>query len=141
MRKVLAHGIAPQLGQVVFRRSDLLQFDPALRSSEDSEWWLRMSDRADFSWSASVGLRYRCQEEVPAGLRTDTRLNARRVVAARHAPGADAMTRSRLFGNVSAEALLAGRRATALAWSLRSLAARPTALGLKRLGRSLLPLD
>ena len=140
MRDVFTHGSPPQLGQVVFRRSDLLQFDPGLRVSEDTEWWLRMADRAQFSWSPEIGLRYRWHSNVRPGLRTDTRLDARRQVAARHAARSDRQTRARLFGNVSGEALVAGRRATALVWAVRSLMARPTALGLKRLARGLVPL-
>jgi glycosyltransferase involved in cell wall biosynthesis len=141
MRDGFTHEKPPQLGQVVFRREDVLQFDPTLRVSEDTEWWLRMADRAVFAWHPEVGLRYRCHPEVRAGVRSDTRFQARRQVAMRHAGGFDRRTRARLYGNVGAEALLAGLRPQAAAWTLRSLAVRPSLLNAKRLMRSVLPLD
>jgi glycosyltransferase involved in cell wall biosynthesis len=139
MRRTLGHARPPFLGQVVFRREDLLPFDPTLRVSEDTEWWLRMSDRAVFSWSPDVGLRYRCHPESRHGLGDDTRLRARQQVARRHAASVDRTTRAELYGNVAAEALLARRRAPAVTWSVRSLAARPRVVNAKRLVRSVLP--
>lgn len=140
LRDGFTHDRPPLLGQVVFRREDVLQFDPTLRVSEDTEWWLRMADRAVFAWQPEVGLRYRFHPEPRAGVRSNTRFLARRQVAVRHAGGADRRTRARLYGNVGAEALLAGLRPQAAAWTLRSLAARPTALNAKRLVRSVLHL-
>lgn len=141
MRSGFTHDKPPLLGQVVFRREDVLQFDPTLRVSEDTEWWLRMADRAVFAWHPEVGLRYRCHPEVRVGVRSDTRFRARRQVAIRHAPGVDRRTRARLYGNVGAEALLAGLRLQAAGWAVRALAVRPTVLNAKRLVRSVLPLD
>ncbi len=136
MRERLTIVGAPQLGQVVFRREEILQFDPTLRVAQDTEWWLRMADRAVFAWNPKVGLRYRCHPEARAGVRADTRFRARRQVALRHAKGSDRRIRARLYGNVGAEALVAGRRLDAALWSLRSLAARPSLLNVKRLVRS-----
>lgn len=56
MRKTLQHGELPSVTQVLFRRSDLVQFDTTLRVGEDIEWWIRMTDRAVFSRSEMVGL-------------------------------------------------------------------------------------
>lgn len=140
MRAVFNQGVAPSVGQAVFRREDLLQFDPTLRVSEDTEWWLRMSDRAVFAWSPEVGLRVRSHPESRPGVKDATYLNCRRQVAIRHARDSDRPTRARLYSNVSAAALLAGRRFQTMTWSIRSLAAKPTVLNVKRLMRSFGPL-
>jgi hypothetical protein len=55
MRETLLRGSFPSVGQVMFRREDIVQFDSALRASEDFEWWIRMRDRAIFAWSPEVG--------------------------------------------------------------------------------------
>lgn len=138
MQQVLPRGNFPSLGQVVLRREDILQFNPDWRVSEDSEWWLRMADRAHFAWTDEVGLRVRQHSEARPGVHSQSHLLTRRQIATRYAPSADRATRARLFSNVAAAALLADHPFRAIAWSLRSLASQPSLIALKLIGRAVL---
>ena len=112
--------------------------DHCVTPKTNTEWWLRMKDRAYFAWTSEVGLRYRWHTETRPGVRSQSRLATRKQIAARHAPGADKATRSRLFYRVSAAALLADHRFEALAWALRAYASQPSKIALKLIGRAAL---
>jgi glycosyltransferase involved in cell wall biosynthesis len=132
-----------QLGQVLLRRSDCLQFDPSLRVAEDVEWWIRMADLGLFSWTEQVGVRYRCRAESPSQSAQLVRYQCRRAVLERHRR---TLRRSRMtygihLARTASAALLAGRRATAGWYALRSLLTNPNARAVRLLVRSAAGVD
>jgi hypothetical protein len=132
-------GRHPAMGQVVHHREDLLQFDPTLRRSEDTEWWLRLTDTAVFAWTPEIGLRMRVHPEARPHSSPPERLAVRREIARRHGPAGSKTRRAHLYGQVSGAALVAGRRGTALFWSGRALLARPSAINAKRMAMAFSP--
>jgi glycosyltransferase involved in cell wall biosynthesis len=140
MRAVFHQTAHPQFGQVVLRREDVVQLDPALRTSEDEEWWLRMGHAADFAWTDEIGLHVRNRDygrqrpTVDDGSRYLTRL----YVLRRHDGHIDRRSRARLRREVASAALLAGKRSQAFKWSAASLIAHPSMVAAKALVRSLL---
>lgn len=137
-RHDLLHGPLPLTGQVIHRRTDVLQFDPTLRVSEDIEWWMRMRDRAIFAWSDEEGVRIRRHDGLRPGVDPQKRLRCRTTVLERHWWTLDRRARAEWTSWAASAAVLAGRRWQGMRLSLRSLASRPTLKGLKLLGRSLL---
>lgn len=78
-------GGQPSMGQVVHRRDTVVQFDPSLRQSEDTDWWYRMEHSAVFAWTDDVGLRIRVHTEERSDRDPLAVYYGRRVVAVRHA--------------------------------------------------------
>jgi glycosyltransferase involved in cell wall biosynthesis len=136
MRRTFTRIAPPQVGQVVWRRDQVLQFDPTLRASEDKEWFIRMRDRSVFAWNPAVGLRYR-QHDGERGIDAPTRLRTRMWVSQRHATDLDRSSRSRLRYDVAAAAMQSGRRLLAVENAALSFAGEPSMLRLKLLLRSL----
>lgn len=132
-------GRHPMMGQMVHRREDVVQFDPTLRRAQDTEWWLRMDDRAVFAWSEEIGLRVREHPEARPHETPEVRFAARLAIARRHASRSSRTRRARLYGEVAGAALVAGKRRQAAWWSLRALATRPSIIDAKRLALSVLP--
>ncbi|MEK7426590.1 MAG: glycosyltransferase family 2 protein [Actinomycetota bacterium] len=131
MRNTLQHGELPSVTQVLFRRSDLLQFDSTLRVSEDIEWWIRMTDRAVFSRSAMIGLMIRQHDSIRPGVDHRVRARCRTAVLERHYRHLDRRGRSfHLLRAASAE-LVAGRRLVAARYASMSWLARPSLLAAK----------
>lgn len=133
------YGSQPQLGQVVFRREDFIQFNPTLRRAEDSEWWLRQSDRAIFSWDDEVGIRQRMHAEDRNYMHLADYFQIRRMLAQTYGPTSSPKRRATLYSKVAGAALQTGRRWHAVLWSARSLGAQRSRHALKQLVRSLLP--
>lgn len=129
----------PTIGQTLHRTEDVVQFDPALRVSEDTEWWIRMAHSAVFSWSSEIGLRKRRHPEPRPGVQDDSRYHSRRLILHRHKDNIDRAARARLRGNVATAAILAGYRFAALRWAVAALATHPSVPNAQRLSRSLLP--
>jgi glycosyltransferase involved in cell wall biosynthesis len=126
----------PAMGQVVHRREDVLQFDPALRISEDKEWWIRMADRGVYSWSDEVGLLVRRHQGRRDGVDHATRYRTRRQILQRHQGSVDRRARAELMSFVAAAALTEGLRFRGFGWALLSVGTRPTVLAVKRLLRA-----
>lgn len=115
---------APHFGSVVFRVEDVVQFDPALRFSEDVEWWMRMQHAANFAIHPGVGYYYRSHNDPRPGESGDTRYMNRRILYLRH--GTSRAARAYHARRVSAAALTAGRRWTAARWAARAMIQRPS---------------
>ena len=139
MRATLLYGPLPQMGQVLLRRADVLQFDPTLRVSEDVEWWIRMRDRAVFNWSSDIGVLIRQHPTPRPGVDADVRAACRAAVVQRHIPVLDRRSRAYQLNRAASGALQAGRRVQTVRYVLRSLVAMPSMLAIKLLGRSVLP--
>ena len=127
MRATLLHEMPPSLSQVLFRREDCLQFDSSLRVSEDVEWWLRMSDRADFAWDPEVGLQVRLHDEVRSGVTDELRWQCRQRISMtyRQNPAKDRATSAFLEQRAASAALLAGHRFQATKHAVRAFATHP----------------
>lgn len=132
-------GRHPMMGQMVHRREDVVQFDPTFRRAQDTDWWLRLSDRAVFAWSPEVGLRVREHPEARPDENPDSRLLAMLAIARRHGPSSDRTRRAHLYGQVAGAALNARRRRPAFAWSVRALLSNPSSVAWKRLALAVLP--
>lgn len=141
MRGWFNHVPHPAMGQVVHRREDLLQFDPTLRVSEDTEWWIRMADSAVFAWSPEVGLRVRRHPERREGVDRGLRCRTRQMILRRHRDELDRRSRARIRGEIAAAALLAGERLTGARWAGASILTHPSKLNAKRLARSLVGIQ
>jgi glycosyltransferase involved in cell wall biosynthesis len=128
----------PQIGQVVLRREDVLQFSPSMRVSEDREWWIRMADRAIIRWSDEVGLLIRRHQGERPGVNVALRYATRRQILELHSDKLNRVARAHLRSSVAAAALSAGYPLRAVKWSALSLFDRPTILGLKRLMNGIL---
>jgi glycosyltransferase involved in cell wall biosynthesis len=139
MRATLLHGHVPYTGQVLFRREDLVQFDPTLRVGEDTEWWIRMRDRAIFAWSDNVGVTIRGHDGPRLGVSDDVRAACRAAIMTRHWDELDPAARAYFANRAGSGALLAGRRVEAARFAARSLSAKFNPLALKILFRSLTP--
>jgi glycosyltransferase involved in cell wall biosynthesis len=129
----------PQIGQLVFHREDLLQFDPTLRRAQDTEWFLRLTDRAIFSWTPRVGIRIRRHGEIRPHYTAESLFHIRREIVLRHGRTSARRRRAHLLGGVAAAALVSGHRYQAVLWSVRALFTYPSPLALKRLAASLVP--
>jgi glycosyltransferase involved in cell wall biosynthesis len=133
MRRSLERGVMPLVGQVVMHRDDVIPFDEELRVSEDTDWWLRLRDRAVFTWSDEVGLVIGAHASDRPGADPDVRFRCRRIVAERHLASLTRAGRAAQCNRVAASALLAGRRRAARGWAWRGLRTWPTLLGVKLL--------
>lgn len=133
MRRTLHHGDVPQIGQVLLHKNDVLQFDPTLRVSEDLEWWIRMSDRAIFSWSEEVGVRIRAHDEARPGVDSMVRARCRAAVVRKHLADLDPKAKSVHLNRAASAFLLANAGGMAIRYSAWSLLCRPSTLGLKLL--------
>lgn len=131
------NGRHPSLGQVMLRREDVLQFNPTYRRAQDTDWWLRMTDRAVFAWSPEVGLRVRVHDGPRKYLKNDYIFNTRRRLALEHGQSSTRQRRAHLYRQTAGAAIRAGRRWQAIYWSSRSLFAVPTLLGWKQLARAI----
>lgn len=131
-------GRQPIFGQVVMRREDFIQFNPTLRRAEDSEWWLRQTDRAIFSWTDEVGLRVRLHEEVRNYTYLSDYFMIRRHLAQTYGPKSSARRRASLYSKAAGAAINGGHRGQAVVWSVRSLFARPTPHALRQLAKACL---
>ncbi|MEI7547214.1 MAG: glycosyltransferase family A protein [Actinomycetota bacterium] len=141
MVDTLLAGSFPLTGQVVFRRDDLLQFDPTLRIGEDTEWWIRMRGRAHFAWHDQIGVFVHPRDTPRAGVAADTRLRCVEQILLRHA---DALSRDRRvlarYRRMAAgSAIEAGHRMRGLRWAVRSFLAWPSVYMLKQVGLALWP--
>lgn len=139
MRDTLNLADPPLTGQVLFRREDLLQFDPTLRVGEDIEWWIRMTDRCDFAWSDEVGLIRREHGAARPGVDPLVRARCRTEVAMRHRSRLPRGQRAHHLNRASSANLLAGRRRQAARYAVAALVDRPNVLSLKLVARSLAP--
>jgi glycosyltransferase involved in cell wall biosynthesis len=141
MRSTLERAsLFPRVGQVVFRRVDLVEFDPTMRVSEDTEWWLSMRSHAIFAWSDDIGLVVEQHDGVRPGVDPTVRFECRRRIAEKHAAGLSRHGRASLYNRIAAAALLAGKRKETLRFAYRSLRVRPTLLGVKLAGRGVIGL-
>lgn len=131
------YGGIPQLGQVILHRADVVQFNPRLRRAQDTEWWLRMTDRAVFSWSPEVGVRFRVHGEDRQYLNAQYMADVRDGLARSYGPSSTPTRRAHLYRRAATAALWAGKRWSGAFWSAKSLLARPTRHGGKLLGISL----
>ena len=129
--------VHPAMGQVLFRREDVVQFDPTLRVAEDREWWFRMVHAAVFAWCDDVGLFLHRHSGTRVATDVDTAFRARRVVALRHAEASVPEVRARLYAHTSSAAILANRRVAGAWYAVRSLIERPTMMGLKLIAKAL----
>lgn len=129
----------PAVAQVVFRRADLLQFDPTLRVSEDREWWIRMADRAVFAWTDELGLWIRRHDDERPNVNAELRYRTRVQVLQRHGAAVDRRERAHLKNLVASAALNAGYRLRAALWSCSSLLDSPNWLAIRRLARAVAP--
>jgi hypothetical protein len=128
------------MGQIVHRREDVLHFDSALRVAEDNEWWIRMADRAVFAWTNEVGQRVRAHDAPREGVDAAVRYRCRLYTLRRHEQllRSDRQSLARMRRDVAAAALLAGKRTSAIRWSVSSLRVQPSLRAVKLLVRSVI---
>lgn len=139
-RADLLHGATPSVTQVLFRRGDLLQFDPTLRLGEDVEWWIRMADRADFAWSDYVGVLITNHDDARPAVFNSTHADCREQILRRHWNVLDRQARIRQLAKVASLNLLAGRFGRAALFAIRVLALQPTRRAAATLAKALVRL-
>ena len=143
LRATFNRARGPAMGQVVYRREDCLQFDTSLRVAEDTEWWIRMADRAVFSWTDHLGHLVRTHSESRAGVSAAVRYQCRIYSLRRHERllKVDSPSLARVRRDVGAAALLADQRARAAWWAASSLTARTSLRAVKIMARAAIPRD
>ena len=135
LRVSIAHSPHPGMGQTVFRREDVVEFDSRLRVAEDREWWLRMRHACDFAWNDQVGMRVRTH---PPAKPSHASYKCRLLIAERHLHTLDRPGRALLARDIAAAALVAGERWATARWAAISLLAKPSVLAFKLLARSII---
>jgi glycosyltransferase involved in cell wall biosynthesis len=141
LRKTFNRARGPAMGQVVYLREDCLQFDTALRVAQDTEWWIRMADRAVFAWTDELGHLVRIHDDARAGVNPAVRYQCRLYSLRRHERmlKSDSLSLARIRRDVGSAALLADKRARAAWWAAKSLTARPSVLAVKIMARAAIP--
>lgn len=138
LRRTFHHSAPPCMGQCVHRIEDVVQFDPALRGSEDWEWWARMGHAAVFACHREVGHFYRQHNGDRNGYDHRRKLVCRRQTYARHVATLDRRGRANFASRVATGHWWCGHRVRTAWWAARAFVNRPTVLSAKLIGRGLL---
>lgn len=129
MRKTRHLPNHPAMGQVLHRREHVLQFDEALRVSEDKEWWIRMAPYACYAWDPVVGLLVHRHTGPRPAVDPETGYRSRLCVYLRHAKSIDRRSRAHLEALVGSAAFESGNAPVAARWAATSLRSFPTKRG------------
>lgn len=131
MTCTLMHGQPPHVSQVVCRREDVVPMDPTLRTTQDVEWWSRMTHAADFAWTEEIGHFFRIHDGPRHG--RPSPLAARQVIVLRQWATADARARARMANRLAAAYGLEYHGGKEVWWRLKALIAQPSSRQLRLL--------
>jgi glycosyltransferase involved in cell wall biosynthesis len=121
--------VAPSLGATAIRRDRFVGFDTSYAANGDVDLWIRQAAQDPVATTPTVGHVVRRHDGVRHGNDDATRLAASHQLLQVHAAYFRGHRRARAFRTYRIAVLHAeaGRLARSLAWSARSLAARPSA--------------
>lgn len=113
----------PIVGQVIWRREDLVPWEPSLRTGQDVEWLMRMTHAAIFAWEPQVGYfwqihhghRHARQSMVPA----------RQMIVEKHWKTSSRIARDGQARRLAVAYLNNGQRWPGVRWALRAFTLSP----------------
>jgi glycosyltransferase involved in cell wall biosynthesis len=125
----------PHLGQGLYPRATIERFDPAFRTGQDVEWWLRTGLRHAFRSVDGVTYLFRQHDGARPGASRSVRMQNRQRLLIKHAEWFEAHPESYAIqlARCSSAALVASRPRKAAAFAARSLRTRPSRLAAKLL--------